>query len=276
MKTIYRFDEERAIWWSWQDLRGDWYATGESKKPTGFCTHGRAWLHWPTNSVGIEWGLFDWACGFSITFDSCHDEAIQLHLAIPFLFSVWLSLTRCDWVKYLPGVKWSGKYGSGEREINLRVHSWAFWWNLWTYPGESYDRWNEGCFHIDDFFLGRNEHSESPREHYDTFLEMPEGAYPVTVELYTSTWTRKRCPWIRRSVRRAKIEIEGGVPVPGKGENSYDCDDDAIFSSTAPAASVDEALRALKESVLHDRCRHGGDGWEPSEGWPAHCLRRDG
>lgn len=265
---------EPSIWWSWQDLRGG--VDRKGPPPKGICTHGRAWLHSLSNGIGVEWDLFSRRCHASIEFSSTGDDAIMFALAIPFLFAIYLSVDKAKWVKHLPGVKWvDGDYNSGEREIRIAIHDNAVWWNLWiNSTGIRSRSWRDGCFHFDDFFLGRNKYSESERQRHEVFLAMPEGFYPVVVELFTSTWKRKRWPWAK-SIERANVEIEGGLPVPGDGDNDWDLDDDAIFSSTFPASTVEDALSAVRESAMHDRRRKGGgEDWQPSAGWPVHCVTR--
>jgi len=259
---------EPSMWWSWQDLRN-------RDKRSGFCTHGRAWFNWSRNSIGAEWHLFSQCCHASITFSSTGDDNISIALSIPFLVALYFHLTRALWVKRLPGVRYvSGDYDSGEREIRIAVHDNAVWWTFWVNDrGMRSSNWRDGCFHIDDFFWGRNKYSETERQSHDTFLVMPEGVYPVTVELFVSTWKRPRWPF-PQSVARANVEIEGGVPVPGDGENSWDMDDDAIFGGTYPALTVDDALSAIRESIMHTRRRNGGEHWAPADGWSAHCVTR--
>lgn len=91
---------------------------------------------------------------------------------------------------------------------------------------------------------------------------MPEASYPVTVTLTEDTWQRPRWPW-PTVVRRAQIECPGGIPKPGKGENSYDCGEDGTYGLTCPASTVEEALEHLKASVMRDRERYGGKDWKP-------------
>lgn len=264
---------EPSMWWSWQDLRGGVERKGPP--PKGLCTHGRAWLKWAGNGIGTEWHLFSRCCHLSITFSSTGDDAIMFSLAIPFLFALYLSLERAKWVKRFPGVRWvSGDYNSGERELRFAVHDNAFWWNIWiNRMGMRNDSWRDRCFHFDDFFLGRNKYSETERQRFDSVLVMPEGVYPATVELFTSTWKRPRWPW-PTSINRADVQIEGGIPIPGDGENSWDIDDDAIYGLTCPSGTVEEALSSIRESAMRDRRRNGGENWVPDAGWPAHCITR--
>lgn len=265
---------EPSTWWSWQDLRGGVERKGPP--PKGLCTHGRAWLKWEGNGVGAEWHLFTRCCHLGLTFSSTGDDAIMLSLAIPFLFALYLSVERAKWIKRLPGVRWvSGDYNSGERELRVAVHDNALWWNIWINGmGMRNSSWRDSCFHFDDFFLGRSKYSESPHQYYTAAIEMPEGYYIAKIELFTSTWKRPRWPF-PQSIARADVEIEGGVPVPGDGENSWDMDDDCILSGMYPAATVEEALAAVRESAMRTRRRNGGENWVPADGWPAHCELRE-
>jgi hypothetical protein len=53
------------------------------------------------------------------------------------------------------------------------------------------------------------------------------------------------------------------IPVPGKGENAWDMEDDAIHSMGCVANSVDDAIIKLLNSVNRDRVRYGGAHWVP-------------
>jgi len=256
-------DGEPNVWWSWQNL---------NKKGSGFW-NGRAWLHFTDNCVGVQWVPLSRRCAIGLEFSTTSDSNISFNISVPFVVSLYFSIDRARWVKHLPGVKWNGHSSSGDREISFRIFNNALWWRLWRNPMEGYARdWRDSCFHFDDFILGRNKHSKSDHSSGDYLLVMPEGAYPVKIELYTSTWKRPRWPWFQ-SVRRASIETEHGVPIPGKGENSYDCEDDALYGGTYSATTVDEALQKMHDSVMRDRLRYGGSEWIPSAGWPEHCVR---
>lgn len=273
MKTIQLFGYDKSgesrLWWSWQNLNRN-----SKEQVRGWAKHGRAWLHTPTNCYGIEWNLFARSCRFGVTFSDVGDEAVVISLAIPFVIAIWFSVERAKWVKRLPGVKWSGKWGSGERELGRRIFDCALWWALWTYPGGGGNepRWRDSCFHFDDFILGRNKYSESDNISGDYLLVMSEGAYPVKVELHTSTWKRPRWPW-SQSVRRASIETEHGIPIPGKPDSDFYDGDDSLFGGTYLADTVEQALQKMHDSVIRDRLRYGGSEWMPDAGWPTHCLQ---
>ncbi len=118
---------------------------------------------------------------------------------------------------------------------------------------------------------------------------LPEGPAPVVLSLERSVWGMRVGPYrrSRRSRRRlafwlpgfrkvlwhAEVESKAGLPVPGKGENSWDCGPDAIFSLHTPVGGVDtdggsrtapygrewvgQALAAAQASVYRDRTRYG-------------------
>lgn len=252
MRTLVRGKgEETALWWHSQVL----------DKQGRMWKYGRAWLHWPGNSIGVCWSLFRERFGVRLAFSDTGDHAIEVGISLPFLFSLWLHIARAKWVKRLPGVKWTGKWGSGEREIYIRFHDSALWWTLWRFTGESKSRdWRDSNFHFDDFLLGREKYSESEHTTHHVLFLVQGTAYPATVELYTSTWKRSRWPW-PKTVNRANVEVETGVPVPGKGENGWDMEDDAIYGLTTNADTVGEALSAFRESVIRQRSKYGGDNW---------------
>ena len=96
-----------------------------------------------------------------------------------------------------------------------------------------------------------------------TVVPMPERAYPASVKLFESTWKRPR--WFASRMVRAEVKIEKGIPFPGKGENSYDCGDDALFGLTCKADTVEQAIAETVESALRNRRRYGGSvDWQPA------------
>ncbi len=97
-------------------------------------------------------------------------------------------------------------------------------------------------------------------------IEMPEGNYHATVKESRCTWTRKR---LLKPIIITRYEITPDIPIPepGKGENSWDIDDDATYSSTVQANSIDEALLKVADSVMKTRISRVGKNWRPSGGF---------
>lgn len=115
--------------------------------------------------------------------------------------------------------------------------------------------------------FGAVEHVEETLEKGVTLVPMPEGNYPAT-------WTRQRRSWKRRRLPTAfskeredvRLEIPVGIPVPGKGENSWDCEDDAIFGTSGRTLS--EAIGNAVSGATRSRQQYAGPGWVPAKGWP--------
>lgn len=117
-------------------------------------------------------------------------------------------------------------------------------------------------------------------EEKDVVLVMPEGRYKA--KLSVDQVERRRPRWPFGVVRgfASDLRVDGGVPIPGKGENSYDCADDAIYSSGRwydASERIDEqvVLSDFAFSTLKRRVRYGSIDWKPSSGkWPSHVDRR--
>src|SRR5690606_25314615 len=76
--------------------------------------------------------------------------------------------------------------------------------------------------------------------------------------LYISTWKRPRWPFATR-IRRVQIDMDKDeqIPVMGKGENSWDCGEDATYGITVAADTIEAGVAKLVESILRSRRRYG-------------------
>lgn len=259
MRYIVRGKEgESGIWWSWQDLR----AKGK-RSPAGFCTQGRAWLHMPANCFHVEWYLGGRKCALAATFGNraFSDDAILFHIAIPFIFNFYFGIERAEWVKRLPGI--GNGWQDGTREIGFSVHDGYLCLYLWCRDGSEWnrgDRWwhfkQPIMWNFVDFVLGRDKYSDEPIEAGEIEFSLPESDYIATYRMFRSTWKRPRWPWPHHLLR-GEIEVEGGVPIPGKGENSWDLDDTVTYSLTCPASSKEELVEKFIEGVQKRRLEYG-------------------
>lgn len=118
-----------------------------------------------------------------------------------------------------------------------------------------------------DRLLGRRARHEEILKAVRAVVPMPEGNYPCTVTLTRSEFRRPRWPFNRLVTYNANVEPDVPIPVPGKGENSWDCDDDAIYSSFMGARSVAEAVTEVAQSALRTRERYASREWVPAAGW---------
>jgi hypothetical protein len=121
--------------------------------------------------------------------------------------------------------------------------------------------WKKGdrkwCFFISDMIKGNHSVSKTIIEERDILIPMPEKSYQAHAILADWTWKYPR--WFSKKVRRCEIDIPDGIPHAGKGENSYDCGDDATFGiTTGRVKNIPIAVGNLVGSILNDRVRYGG------------------
>lgn len=160
------------------------------------------------------------------------------------------------------GIRWHDQFVS--LKLGAKPHEWSrdqpWWW--------------ENTLNLYKFLFGGHEYTETVLEEARGYIKMPEGRYPASVKITFDEWTAKR-RWARglrfrpfyKSVQRAEIEPDTPVPHPGKGENSYDQGEDAMFSLVTPAADVGDALQKAADSVMRSRIKYGsGYEWRPGEG----------
>lgn len=233
--------------------------------------HGRAWLHFGDNAFGWEWVTGRLRCGFGLTVDACGGEHdLSGHITIPGLSFYWhldhawprrFRQPLFEW--------WKRRWGYDGRDIGIDFHDGSLWVKVWAPENEwssSQPKWMDWHFDPADFFLGRHKYTSRVLEKTRVEVPMPEGVYPAEVEVFESTWKRPRWPWARVMLRTT-ITPDEAIPVPGKGENAWDCDEDAIYSQTCGqgVSTPTAAVVSLVESVLEARERHGGRGWRPEK-----------
>jgi hypothetical protein len=190
------------------------------------------------------------------------------------------------------------RYPSREREYGLRLHN----WRLSLYGGRDPNAssredpwWREQSVNLKRLIFGKVRYESMPVVSVLTVVEMPEGNYPARVTISDDRWTYPRALLGRLISRRAigaEITPEVPIPLPGKGENSWDLDDDALrglytslrdglspAETFSPLGLTREATRATRDSVMRDREKYGsGDPgeWVPAAGWPQGIEARAG
>lgn len=243
------------------------------KNPGAWPRHGRWFLRFPGNNIGIEWDIFTKRLGASLQFDDTDDYAVTIWFAIPFLISFYFMLGRANWLLKLLGLTYEQVRDKPLRDWRREIGFSWYWRGLWVDPwcnsnewSSSIPRWRQSfCINFIRILFGRKTYDTYNEQVDESFVIMPEGRYPATVKRYTAEWKRPRWPFAER-VHRAEVEVEGGIPVPGKGENSWDIDDDAIFSLTCVASEVREATKQMYESIMRSRYRHATVAWIPDDG----------
>jgi hypothetical protein len=117
-----------------------------------------------------------------------------------------------------------------------------------------------------DKLLGRAVYRQGEPIVYRLWINMPEGEYAGTCRIRDDSW--KRPLWFRTTIRRADVTMDPGheIPIPGKGENSWDQDEDALFSSTFPCGSLADAIAEMHASAMRQRRRRASEHWRPTRG----------
>lgn len=231
--------------------------------------HGRCWLHFGQDSkycLGFEWGF--WRPRLSIGLDlATHEYALSWNFCIG-LANLYFHLEHWPLQRWLSNKikRPDEKYGNG-REIGVSVFDGAVMIDLWNDPME-HRRNDPRWWHIylvpKDLLLGRAQYSEEGTPKIARVeVPMPERNYPATVKLYVAQWKRSRWPWPQR-LMRADITPDTPIPFPGKGENSWDCGEDATYSLCCMAHNEHEAVSTLVASVLRSRYKYGGKNWRPA------------
>lgn len=225
--------------------------------------HGRCW--WSDNdgkqwNARAEWLFGSKHCRVGFEIDDGEDD-FSVCFGLFFFFHFALSH---PWLRRLTRF--------GKREVAFRINDWALWWTVW-HDDNTWMRtdpwWKHGSFHFIDFIFGSTKYHERDLESKRVEIPMPEGVYPSTITLKESVWRRKRWPFgAWRRMVRSEVKPDEGIPVPGKGENSWDCGEDAIFGHYGPASTFHDAKISMIDSVLKTRRRYGGENWRPEKKHP--------
>lgn len=268
----------------------DKYVAGRTVYTAPKWRHGRAWWYLTQRlTLSWEWGFFRSSVGSAIGLRAKGDEGqLTWHVAITWLFSLYFTVTyppllrllRLDWesakareartphrVTTLMGEQRHeapvpAVYDM-DRDLSLRFFDRGVWWTLWyrdDYSRSSDPKWRRGCWHYLDTLLGKTKYSREVLASEFVEVPLPEKRYPALVKLDKATWKRPR--WPKATVRYgAHVEFnpKDSPPVPGKGENSWDCGPDAIQAlSIGDVTTIQGAVIETVNRVLKSRVRNGG------------------
>ena len=192
---------------------------------------------------------------------------LHLRLGVPKLdiYLGWESPLALKIAKALHGP------GYGERETGFRLYGDVLTWHVWHDPMGEWGRntpwWRYKYLHLTDLICGRSKYSDETLDTGDCTIAKPEGKYAATYKVFRSTWKRPR--GFTKTLDRIDIEISKGIPIPGKGENSYDIDDDKTFGVTMPlnGRSIRECCDDVARNALKTRQERESLTWIPSAGW---------
>lgn len=208
---------------------------------------------------------------FGISYSRDEDHTLSLHCGSS-LYVSWDSRKpwRHDlqWQAQLRDDHLSLKWACDDSEMSYEPQAKRRWWQG---RGRPLTGWSRSWF-VSDTILGKRNYSKEMLSTGTETMVMPEGRYSCQYTIERATWTRPRWPrWpFTRTRERAEIDFNPPVGIPGKGENSYDIDDDAAYSVTTSLkdGSIRTTLNEFAIDTLRTRMQRGSLGWVPSDGWP--------
>lgn len=226
---------------------------------------GFEWRLLVKDGFGVGWQL-KWGTGAS---ESTPDLALHFGK----LGDLWIQTSNL-----LPR-RWFTRYKlnrKGERveDYDTRVFSfnvsleeirWQFW-DKQHHWSSTQPWWYTQTLNYKRFFFGQSQCTEEIIGSGTCLVPIPEKNYPATYEITRYRNLYKRPIGVLRDLLfggrvhyGTQINPGENIPIPGKGENSWDCDDDAIHSISIGGRSVDEAISKMVESALSTRRRYGGE-----------------
>ena len=250
--------------------REDWYVIsvdhGEDKGKAPW--RARAVIvHGPRTEAKAEWSCLARGFGYGVEFGRNGGEGdVGLSIYAGPLASVWLGL-RSPWTSWLR-VRPDQPDRYTARQTGLRLFPYEDCY-VQVKVEDRDDQWSKGQPWWWSWSLGRQQVfgptdcTTTVTGTGDTVVPMPEGTYPAT-------WTQEQREWRHRrpigtwrdrllGVRtrtNVRLDISGGIPHEGKGENGWDCGMDGLFG--CGGATVADAVANAVRSVTRDRERYGG------------------
>lgn len=223
----------------------------------------RHWLNlWRGWNLRLEFGRLGWP--FADVEWGYRTEGVQISVAlwlycsltfgVPFKFQHALGRW---WPKESRQI--GIKYSDSRLRLELLTSPWGEykflrrWWRpFWSH--------NELTLFNTKWIVGRDKHSnEIITPPVEMQARIDGKAYPLLISRERTTW-RNRIRTMRREFWDIKIP-EGTTPAQfaGKGENSWDCDDDGIYgmSTAVKSGQPREAVWAYEDAVIRNRRRYG-------------------
>lgn len=222
--------------------------------------HGiRWWLHYRNKAcLHVEFYWWSRFCGITVATD---DEGWNLSLRL-LPFALYVSLEGMG--LWQPRRKFIATWDNNRecwlpdrREFNVAFHDWTLRFTPWGRWGEWARRdpwWIRGVsLDFRRLLLGDRVYHAEELALVPCHVPMAEGNYQAVAKVQRVTRGFQR--WFKRTGQEVTLNIPKGIPFAGKGENSWDCDDDGLFGIGGD--SIDDAIRRAQEAVNRSRKRHG-------------------
>lgn len=192
------------------------------------------------------WFRYEICSGPALSFQIIHGEAgdsgesTQISFGL-FFFKIYITFFLPDsWYFQRKCVAtWDGNrefYLVQGREYGFYFYEWSFVWKFHAKVHESSTKdpwWMHQYIHIDELFVGKQEIlSDKLTSAEDIFFTIGNKEFKIdSIQFERNRRFRRFIPYAlyHRTSYRAEIKIKNPPMFSGKGENSWDCGDDAIY-----------------------------------------------
>ena len=203
----------------------------------------------PTKSCALEIDLCQ---------NGWQEDVINFHFAIPLLFNIFIGFKNNFLYRMLEKItkRKGDKYTNG-RSIGISFHNNTLWIDLWDDEMEHrHDDpwWWRFNINFVDLLKGKSKCEVEVLKEKEVEIYMPEKMYKGKATVERRTWTFPR--WFSKNHTSTTIDVEEGVPFPGKGTCSHNCGNDALFGSSISGGNIEKAIGNFIGSVLDNRNRY--------------------
>jgi hypothetical protein len=222
-------------------------------------------------SVTLEYHVPNARCSVRFTCEGLGgDSAMLVTLCMPplgFYLSVDSPLLRKLSVRLIGLLRDPAASKYGCRELSFSIHDNALWWRVWVDSScwsNKRPAWRDSCWHPLGHYKLRGEFEVL--EQREVLVPMPERSYRGTAKVLRSRWGFTKLPAVFDKVlTHVSVDMHDDeqIPHPGKGENSYDCGEDATYGTHGPGQFIEDGVGSMVASVLRSRHRRGGPRWRP-------------
>jgi hypothetical protein len=185
-----------------------------------------------------KWFKYEISSGPALRFTvDAFEGKTRLAIGMGF-FSLYLTIYGLT----IPFIRKGERHSSWGREYGFYWHEWILWAFFGRDPmgSSSKDPWYYSIvIHPLDILFGRTVYFETGRQksHDPIHFEFRGRRYQMDeIQVNDAYWFKPRIPFAlyRKKVPRMHLKIERPPGYAGKGENSWDCGDDASYGLTCP------------------------------------------
>ena len=205
---------------------------------------------------------FSWrsAFGWGIKFGRNGEESdIGLDVFAGKLGSLWLR-AKAPWLKW---ARVSNDAPTPERyfprHTGIQIGN-VYWVSLWLDSPDGHSSKRKRCWELSSYDVwGRTRLEKEVLDEGDCLIALPEGAYRATWEQRRLTTSYVRWPGTLRepTIKTwVAIDIEGGIPIFGKGESPWNTGMDGLYGTGG--RTVEDAIGNVVSAVMRDRALYGG------------------